>query len=177
MKYGRARRSRDQAPSGSRLCKAQPASLQGPQCLYAYWPGHRKGLHPQLLTQQRLLLACLMVVNDQFSWPQSFQNAGWTTIPLLTHTLLSTHILALPTSPSSYHTVNKEASLIPIHHAQPVVLDKQTVSTTSLELDADYIQKSYPKSCPGKASTYVPGPTALCQLLFLSRDSSLSLPA
>lgn len=87
---------------------------------------------------------------DQFSWPRSFQNAGWTTIPLLTHTLLPTHILALPTSPYSYHTVNKEASLIPIHHAQPVVLDKQTVSTTSLELDADYIQKSYPKSCLGK---------------------------
>lgn len=89
--------------------------------------------------------------------------------PLLIHTLL--YLLALPTCLSSRHTVD----LIPIHHARPVVLVKQTVSTASLELDTEYIEKSYAKSLPWKASTYVPDPGALHHLFFLSRDPSLSL--
>lgn len=96
VKYGEWGRSRGQAPSGRRLCKPQPASLQGPQCLAT---GNRKGLHLQLLNQRRLLLASIVVVHDQFPWPQSSQNSD--NPPLFSPTLCWT---SWPSQHALFHT-------------------------------------------------------------------------
>lgn len=59
--------------------------------------------------------------------------------PLLTHTLL---LHPCPPNMPPYHTVNKEANLIPVHHAHAMVLVQQTVPAASLELDPEPIEKS-----------------------------------